>query len=156
MDLLGGILGNVLGSALGGGATPSGSSPLGSVLGSLAGGNATQGSNLLNAVLSLVQQNGGMNGVLDTFRRNGLGAHADSWVGTGANMNVSADQLQQVLGSPAIAQIASQLGLSHQQAGSAMAQLLPELVNHFTPQGQVPDNHADLLSSALQMLGGQR
>ncbi len=69
-------------------------------------------------------------------------------------MGISADQLQQVLGSPAIAQIASQLGLSNQQAGSAMAQLLPELVNHFTPQGQVPENHADLLSGALQLLRG--
>ncbi len=154
MDLLGGILGNMMGAALGGGQSQGGASPLGALLGSLTGGNPGQSSSMLNAVMALVQQNGGMNGVLDAFRRNGMGAHADSWVGTGANMGISPDQLQQVLGSPAVAQIASQLGLSNQQAGSAMAQLLPELVNHFTPNGQLPDNHEDLLSGALRMLRG--
>jgi uncharacterized protein YidB (DUF937 family) len=33
-----------------------------------------------------------------------------------------------------------------------MAQVLPEVINHLTPQGQVPDNSNDLLSEGLSML----
>ena len=50
----------------------------------------------------------------------------------------SPEQLQQVFGSSTIGNIAAQLGLSHEQAGSAMSQVLPEVVNQLTLQGQVP------------------
>ena len=154
MGLLDGILGDVVGSALDSGATSGGQNPLGSLLGSLGGGQA-QGANLLSAAMSLLQQNGGLAGVLDSFRQNGMAQHADSWVSTGQNMGISADQLQQVLGSSSIGNIASQLGMSHGQAGSAMAQILPELINQLTPQGQLPSDHGDLISKGLSMLSGR-
>ena len=70
-------------------------------------------------------------------------------------MGISGDQLQQVLGSSSIGNVASQLGMSHGQASSALAQILPELINQLTPSGQLPDNHADLLSQGLAMLTGR-
>ena len=153
MGLLDGILSNVVGS-LGGGATPAEQNPLGALLGGLSGGQG-QGSNLLTAALSLLQQNGGLSGVLDSFRQSGMAQHADSWVSTGANIGISGDQLQQVLGSSSIGNIASQLGMSHGQASSALAQILPELINQLTPSGQLPSNHADLISQGLAMLTGR-
>ena len=78
--------------------------------------------------------------VLTRFRQGGLAQQADSWVSTGQNMNISGDQLQQVFGSSTISDLASQLGMSEDQAGSAMAQLLPEVINRVTPEGQVPQN----------------
>jgi uncharacterized protein YidB (DUF937 family) len=90
--------------------------------------------------------------VLAKFQQAGLGAEAQSWVGTGPNVGISGDQLENVLGSSAIGQLASQLGISNGQAGSALAQLLPEVINQLTPQGQVPDNHADLLRQGMDLL----
>lgn len=151
MGLLDGILDNVAGSALGGGQSQ-GASPLDAVLGNLAGGNQTGGANILGAVMSLIQQNGGLPGVLNMLQSSGLGQQANSWVGTGANAGVSADQMSQVFGSAGLGNLAAQLGTSHGEAGSILSQILPELVNQLTPNGQVPDNHNDLLSQGLAAL----
>ena len=99
MGLLDGLIGGVLGSAMGGGAQL-GNNPLGSLLSSLTrgmGGAQTAGQNsgqntaqavglgnpaagaLLAAAMALVQQQGGLSGLLDKFRQSGLGQHADSW-----------------------------------------------------------------------------
>jgi uncharacterized protein YidB (DUF937 family) len=153
MGLLDGILSNVVGS-LGSGGVPGAQNPLGALLGSLGGGQG-QGANLLTAAMSLLQQNGGLNGVLDTFRQSGMAQHADSWVSTGPNIGLSGDQLQQVFGGSSIGNIASQLGMSNGQASSAMAQILPELINQLTPNGQVPSDHGDLISKGLAMLTGR-
>jgi uncharacterized protein YidB (DUF937 family) len=152
MGLLDGILGNVLGSAVGGAPSLQRSNPLGEILHSLGGGNTAQGSSLLTAVMSMVQQNGGLPRMLDMFRQNGLGQQADSWVGTGANASITPDQLQNVFSGDQLRNLAAQLGTSHTQASSILSQLLPELVNQLTPTGQIPDNHSDLLSQGLAAL----
>ena len=150
MGLLDGLIGNVLGSMMGGN---QGQDPLGSVLGRLGGGNQPQSGNLLlQLALSMLQQNGGLEGILGKLREGGLSQQADSWVGTGENMNISPDQLQQVFGSSTISDLASRLGMSEQQAGSEMAQLLPELINHLTPEGQVPENSNEEIAQGLSEL----
>lgn len=150
MGILDALIGNVLGSALGGNQRQD---PLGSVLGGLTGGNRAQSGNLLLQVaLLLLQQNGGLEGVIGRFRQGGLGRQADSWVGTGQNMNISADQLQEIFGSSTMNDLASQLGVPQEQAGSTMAQLLPELINQLTPQGQVPQNSDDEIAQGLSVL----
>jgi uncharacterized protein YidB (DUF937 family) len=100
----------------------------------------------------MLQQNGGLEGILGKFREGGLSQQADSWVGTGQNMNISADQLQQVFGSSTISDLASRLGMSEQQAGSDMAQLLPEVINRLTPEGQVPENSNEEIAQGLSTL----
>jgi uncharacterized protein YidB (DUF937 family) len=151
MGLLDALIGNVLGSALGG--DNQRQDPLGSVLGGLAGGNQAQSGNLLlQLALSLLQQNGGLEGVLGKLRQGGLGQEADSWVSTGQNMNISADQLQQIFGSSTMRDLASQLGMPEEQTGSTMAQVLPELINQLTPQGQVPGNGDEEIAEGLSML----
>ena len=152
-----GLLDSILGGG-GAGQLPGGlggaQSPLGSILANLAGGNQATGSGLLSAVMMLVQQNGGIGNVIAQFEQKGLGSQASSWVGTGANQGISADQLSSVFGSGALGQIASQLGMDQGQASHAMAQLLPEVVNHLTPQGQITSDSGDMLSQALSMLRG--
>jgi uncharacterized protein YidB (DUF937 family) len=141
MGLLDGIVGNVLGSML---SDNQAQNPLGR------GANQAQGGNLLLQIaLSMLQQNGGLEGVLNKFRQGGLAQQADSWVGTGQNMNISADQLQQVFGSSTISDLASRLGMPADQAGSAMAQMLPDVINQLTPQGQVPENSNDEIAQGL-------
>lgn len=166
MGLLDGILSQVVGSAMGGG----GNSPLGSILSSVAGslggagGTASAGSGgagaalgggaILAAVMGMVQSQGGVAAVLSKLRASGLGAHVDSWVGTGANQPVSGTDLHNALGSGAVGQVANQLGINPQQAGGVLSQVLPELINQMSPSGALPDNHGDLMSKGLEMLRG--
>ena len=92
----------------------------------------------MQIALQLLQQNGGVGGMLDKFRQGGYADQADSWQGTGPNLPISADALQEVLGSGAVGQIAQQLGLSHGDAAGGLAQTLPQIIDKFTPQGEVP------------------
>jgi uncharacterized protein YidB (DUF937 family) len=150
MGLLDGLIGNVLGAMS---SDTQREDPLGSILGRRSGGNQPQSGNLLLQVaLTLLQQNGGLQGVLGKLRQGGLGQQADSWVSTGQNMSISPEQLQQVFGSSGIGDLASQLGLSKDQAGSTMAQLFPEVINQLTPQGQVPANGDEEIAEGLSML----
>ena len=158
MGLLDGILGNVLGAALGGNREQSqAQDPLSAILGGLTDGSSAgrgsgTGNILLQLVLSMLQQQGGLGGVLGKFREAGMGAQADSWVGTGQNMNISPNQLEQVFGSGALSDIASKLGMSQDQAGSAMSQMLPELINQLTPQGQVTPDSENSVAEGLDAL----
>ena len=152
MGLLDGLLGNVLGGAMGGNRTQSqAQDSLSSILGGLTGGRGT-GNILLQLALSMLQQQGGLGNVLGKFREAGMGAQADSWVSTGQNVNISPNQLEQVFGSGALNDIASKLGMSQEQAGSAMSQVMPELINQLTPQGQVTADSENSVAEGLDAL----
>jgi uncharacterized protein YidB (DUF937 family) len=107
---------------------------------------------LLQVALQLLQQNGGVEGILDKFRQGGYADQAASWQSTGQNIPVSGSALQEVLGSGAIGQLAQQLGMSHGDTAGGLAQVLPQLIDQFTPNGNVPDNHNDMVEQALALL----
>ena len=92
----------------------------------------------------------GLADVLSKFQQGGLGHLADSWVGTGANMPVTAEQISQVLGSGKLGELANQFGLSTEDIAAGLSKLLPDLINHITPDGQLP-NSSDFISNALSM-----
>ena len=117
------------------------------------GGTAQQGqSPLVMMALQLIQQNGGLPGIISKLQNGGMAQQVGSWVGTGQNVPISGSQLQEVLGSGSIGQIAQQLGMSHGDTSSNLAQVLPQLIDHLTPNGQVPDDHSDMLAQALSAL----
>ena len=129
------------------------------LLGSLMGGMTSDGtggrppqSPLLMIALQLLQQNGGLQGMLGKFQQAGYGAQADSWVSTGQNQPISADALSQVLGHGQLAQIAQQLGMSQGQAAGGLASMFPQMVDKMTPQGEVPADQNDIVAEALAML----
>jgi uncharacterized protein YidB (DUF937 family) len=122
-------------------------------LASLLGGSSSP---LLTGLLQIVQnQPGGLQGLVQSFQDKGLAGLVSSWVGTGQNLPISADQIHQVLGSQQVQSLAASAGMSPDAAGSAIAQLLPTLVDKLTPSGQVPDhsNVMDMVSGLLQNLG---
>ncbi len=128
---------------------------LDSVLGSLAKGGSTN--TLLDSVLSMVNDpaHGGLDGLVRSFQDRGLGGIVDSWVSTGKNLPISADQVAQGLGSDQLASLASKLGMSQGDVSSQLAQLLPDVVDKLTPNGKVPDagSLGDLLGSLSKRLG---
>jgi uncharacterized protein YidB (DUF937 family) len=60
--------------------------------------------------------------------------------------------MTQVFGESGLGNLATQFGVSQGQAGSMLSQILPELVNQLTPNGQIPENHNDLISQGLDLL----
>jgi uncharacterized protein YidB (DUF937 family) len=86
--------------------------------------------------------NGAVKGVLEKLHLAGLGDVAKSWVGKGANLPISVDQIKSVLGSGQIASIASKLGISTEKATFALAQVLPHAIDHMTPDGAEPTAEA--------------
>ncbi len=123
---------------------------LNSVIGALGGtgprGASGDGDALQTLIAMLAQQGGqgsvgggGLGGLVQQFQQGGLGDLVASWVGSGQNLPVSASQLQDVLGSDLLAQFARQLGLSQGEAAGQLSQLLPQVVDKLTPNGELPD-----------------
>lgn len=107
---------------------------------------------LASSILQMINnQPGGLSGLIQRFHDKGLGGLVSSWVSTGQNLPISADQVQDVLGSEQVKEIAVKAGISPDAAGSHLAQLLPMLVDKLTPNGQVPQD-ASLLEEGLGML----
>jgi uncharacterized protein YidB (DUF937 family) len=117
----------------------------------VAGTQQGQGS-MLQVALQLLQQNGGLPGIISKFEHGGMADHVGSWVATGANMPISGAQLQEILGSGSIGEIAQRLGMSHGDASSEMAQVLPQLIDALTPAGQIPADHGDIVERARALL----
>ncbi|MEZ5236959.1 MAG: YidB family protein [Acidimicrobiales bacterium] len=159
MDIVGGLLGKKkkggtidLGGA-GGGITLPGGIELPGNLAQLAGGNAGLLKALLPVLLgsgALGGKLGGLGGLLGKLQAGGLEGKAQSWVGTGANEPVDPDELEQALGADTVAEIASEAGVSHQEAKGGLASLLPKLIDGVTPGGSVPGG--DQLAGMLKGL----
>jgi len=94
---------------------------------------------------------GGLPALLQSFHDKGLGDIVSSWVGTGQNLPISAEQIQHVLGSDQIKALAAKAGISPDTAGSSLAQFLPTLIDKLTPNGQVPQQ-ANLLETGMNLL----
>jgi len=96
---------------------------------------------LIGAIIGMLghpQAGGGLAGLVQKFEQSGLGNVIGSWIGTGQNLPISAEQLKSVLGSDVIGQFAQQLGLSPHDAASQLSQVLPQVVDQATPSGELP------------------
>jgi uncharacterized protein YidB (DUF937 family) len=107
---------------------------------------------IVSAVLQLIQnQPGGVSGLLQQFHEKGLGDLVNSWVSTGQNLPVSPDQVQHVLGTEQVQQVAANAGIPAQLASSKLAEYLPMIIDKLTPNGQMPEQ-SGLLESGLNLL----
>lgn len=107
---------------------------------------------LAHSALEMIQnQPGGLSGLVQQFQQKGLGDVVSSWVSTGQNLPITADQISHVLGSQQVKDLAARVGISPEQATSQLSALLPTIVDKLTPNGQVGDS-GGLLTAALSML----
>lgn len=120
------------GGLSGSGGAQSGGGGLGGMLGGALGGALGGGSS--GGGLS-----GGLGGLVQQFEQAGLGDVVGSWIGTGQNKSISPDQLGSVLGPDVLAQLARQVGMSEGEVGGQLSELLPQLVDKLTPNGQLSD-----------------
>jgi len=126
------------------------------VVGAMAGGQSGGNNALLETVMKLVSdpQHGGLQGLIATFQQGGLGEIVNSWVSTGHNLPISAEQIQSVLGGSSLANIAAQLGVSQEHASGSLAEILPQLIDTMTPNGSVPQG-GDLMAQGMELLKGK-
>lgn len=177
-DLLGGLLGGRdIGSMLGAGAGAGLGNAMGGGVGSVVGGGlGALLPTVLPAVLGMLggqtsagQGAGGqasagpsgMHQLTDAMHANGLGDIARSWIGTGANLPISAAQVAQVLSPAQMAELSAKTGLPADQVSTAVAAILPDVVNSLTPHGSLPDhdqvrNTTSQLQDALAGLFGHK
>ena len=120
----------------------------------LLGGSQTGGAgDMVGTVMQVLNgQAGGLDGVLQSLQGSGLGDAVNSWIGTGHNLPVTGEQLQSVLGSGVVQDLAAKLGISPTDAASHLSQLLPGIVDHLTPNGEVPEG--GLASVGLDLVKG--
>ncbi|MDP8567908.1 YidB family protein [Methylophilus aquaticus] len=107
---------------------------------------------LAKLAMELFQQYGGLPGILQTLKHGGLDAQVDSWVGSGANLKVDAQQIGAALGSSVLAGIAGKLDMTTEQLSQKIAEYLPDVVNQLTPNGVVENNPALIMSRLMGML----
>jgi uncharacterized protein YidB (DUF937 family) len=142
-------------------------------LGQGGGGAQNPQAALISAVIGMLGQGGGQGGGLGglaglvaKMQQGGLGEVASSWVGTGQNLPISPDQLGSLLGGDTIGNMAGQLGMNQGDLLGQLSQMLPQVVDKLTPQGQIPQGDiggllgggggADLMGMLGGLLGGRR
>ena len=129
------------------------SAAMNAVSGQGQGASGFDAQSLVQMASQLLQNNGGLQGLIGQLQSGGLVDVVSSWVGTGANLPVSGEQLQQALGGDTLGQLAQQFGGDAQAAAGGLANVLPGLIDQLTPNGQLP---ADGGAGALQgLLGAQ-
>jgi uncharacterized protein YidB (DUF937 family) len=97
---------------------------------------------LLQAALAMLSnhgQAGGLAGLAGRFQEAGLGHIIGSWISSGQNLPISAEQIQQVLGNGHLQQISEETALTQEEAAAHLSVLLPDLIDRLTPNGQAPE-----------------
>lgn len=150
-----GLLDSVLGQVLGG--LGSQQQPQGGAAGGLGGlGDMGALAGALGGLLANNGSQGGLGGLVSKFEQAGMGDVIGSWIGKGENAPISGNQLNDVLGSDTISNIASKLGINASTLLPMLVAVLPQLINQLTPHGKAPEeglgNHDDLLSSLSGLL----
>jgi len=116
------------------------------------GGAGGEHAALIKAVMETLSQGqgAGLTGLVESFQQKGLGDIASSWIGTGQNAPISADQLKDGMGRELLETIAAKAGLSTDEAADKLSEHLPNIIDKLTPDGALPGG--GMLEKGLEML----
>lgn len=108
----------------------------------LFGGGGTNPSPLMSIITSLLTnpQTGGLGGLVEAFKGQGMGDIINSWVGTGKNLPISPSEIMKALGEDRLRGFSEQAGLGREEISGGLASILPDIIDKLTPQGKIPDN----------------
>ena len=127
---------------------------LDSILGAVTGGGGGS-NNAISAITDLLgSQQGGLGGLVGAFEKGGLGEIAKSWISTGGNLPISAEQITAVLGHGPLADMAAKMGIDPAQAAGQLSQLLPQVIDKLTPNGELPAGGLGAIGDLLGKLKG--
>jgi uncharacterized protein YidB (DUF937 family) len=115
-------------------------------------GNIAEENPTASAALELLKNHpGGISGLVQQFHDKGLGDVVNSWVSTGQNLPISADQIKSVLSNEHVQAFAAKAGISPDVASAKIAEVLPMIMDRLTPNGRVPAQ-SGLLATGMNML----
>lgn len=118
---------------------------------SKSGSSDSGNTGMMDAISGLLSsEQGGLQGLISTFKEKGLGDAMASWISTGRNLPISSEQIQSVLGNEKVQAIAEKVGLSSTDVSEKLATMLPEVIDKLTPEGTVPEG--GLLEKGLALL----
>ena len=122
-------------------------------IGGMLGGEASHLAQL-PAVMEWVEQQGGVQGIIEKFHTGGLAEIIQSWIGQGHNLPISADQILSVFGSSALQGLAGKLGIDSQATSALISEYLPKVIDKLSPEGEVQEHH-DLMAAGMNLLKGK-
>ena len=96
------------------------------------------GAEMATVLNGLIEKHGGVQGIVAQLEQQGLGNTVRSWVGTGANQPITADEIHRALGSDTMQQMAAKFGLSTQDLAAKLSTVLPQAIDKLTPGGVIP------------------
>jgi uncharacterized protein YidB (DUF937 family) len=111
-------------------------------------GQAAQHLGLAPEAGNLINQAGGVNGLVQQAQQQGIGGIVSSWIGGGANQPISADQIINLIGQDRLTAIAAKVGLPEPAVATGLTMVLPLLINQLTPNGTVPPHSPDAVNAA--------
>jgi len=122
---------------------------------SLLGGEGGEQSGLAGGIMEMLtnKESAGLSGLVQSFQEKGLGDIISSWIGTGANLPISAEQIKTGLGSDMIQNLAAKAGTSQEDISAKLAALLPGVIDKLTPDGTVSEG--GLLEKGMEFLKGK-
>ena len=98
------------------------------------------GAEMVTVVNGLIEKHGGIQGIVAQLEQQGLGGTVRSWVGTGANQPITADQVHQAFGADTVKQLAARVGMTPEDLAAKLSTILPQAIDKLTPGGVVPKN----------------
>lgn len=116
-------------------------------------GDGSDKGGLMGLAAGLIGDTGGMSGLIASLQDGGLGDQVKSWLGNGANVAVSAEQLRGALGDEKIAALAAKFGVNPDTAASQLSGLLPGLMDKLSPEGTAPAD-GDVMKQVTGLLSG--
>ncbi len=102
-------------------------------------------------ILQMIQEKGGLQQIIGQLQNSPIGEQVNSWLGSGTNEAVSPDQVAEAMPA-AVEDLAKETGMSVEQVSSSISELLPNLIDKFSPGGQIPG--ADQLGEVLKQIPG--
>ena len=100
------------------------------------------GAEMATVVNGLIERHGGVQGVVNQLRSNGLGPSVNSWINEGPNVPVAPQDIHSAFGDQTMSELAAKSGMSTEELAQKLAQVLPHAVDALTPEGEVPHNQA--------------
>ncbi|WP_312181916.1 YidB family protein [Pantoea sp. CTOTU46764] len=125
------------------------------LVGSLGNSNGSGQSNQLQQLMAIwnwVQEQGGVEVLLQKFQQGGLGQVLNSWLGSGSNQSVDGGEIQNALGQDQLQSLADKLGTDVNGASGTLAALLPQVIDKLSPHGHIDTSNTQDLGAMVDGL----
>ncbi|TGM81718.1 DUF937 domain-containing protein [Leptospira mtsangambouensis] len=107
---------------------------------------------VVSGIQKIIEENGGVSGIVQKFKDKGFAEAATSWVGTGENVNIGSAEVMKVLGSESVQELAKKVGLDSDATAGLIGNLLPMVIDKLSPDGKEPSGDITSQLSSLASL----